>query len=177
MGLVQKFIIYSIAGRPVPVSFAWQWHGDRYWFRIMVLFKSPHPNVEGIPPTSTRERFHRCHPPPPFGTHTKQFATLVTVPSNITTWEWLFETGEYSPLFKTPQVPLGGYVNAITKERLDWAQVKTKATQLSTAWVRKYGFKPGQTVSLFSTNTIWYPVAMWAVIRAGKSWTPVWWLF
>ncbi|KAG9796058.1 acetyl-CoA synthetase-like protein, partial [Aureobasidium melanogenum] len=63
--------------------------------------------------------------------------------------------------------PVAGYVNAVTKERLDWNQVKVKATQLSTVWIREYGLQPGETVSLFSTNTIWYPVAMWAVIRAG----------
>ena len=89
------------------------------------------------------------------------------VPEHLTTWEWLFEPGEFSPLYKTPREPLAGYVNAITKERLDWAEVKIKATQLSTTLAREYGLKPGETVSLFSTNTIWYPVAMWAVVRAG----------
>ncbi|KIW22817.1 uncharacterized protein PV07_11078 [Cladophialophora immunda] len=92
---------------------------------------------------------------------------LETVPEDITTWEWVFETKEFSPLYKTPREPLAGYVNAVTKERLDWAAVKTAATQLSTAWVKEYGFQPGETISLFSTNTIWYPIAMWAVIRAG----------
>ncbi|OQU93933.1 hypothetical protein CLAIMM_00368 isoform 2 [Cladophialophora immunda] len=91
----------------------------------------------------------------------------VEIPEDITTWEWVFETKEFSPLYKTPREPLAGYVNAVTKERLDWAAVKTAATQLSTAWVKEYGFQPGETISLFSTNTIWYPVAMWAVIRAG----------
>lgn len=62
---------------------------------------------------------------------------------------------------------LGAYVNAATGERLDWKQVKEKATQLSTVLIRNYGLKPGDTVSLFSTNTIWYPVAMWAILRAG----------
>ncbi|KAJ9615375.1 hypothetical protein H2200_001450 [Cladophialophora chaetospira] len=91
----------------------------------------------------------------------------VEIPKNITTWEWLFEPGEFSPLYKTPRQSLAGYVNAITKERLDWAAVKTKATLLSTVLVKEFGLQPDETVSLFSTNTIWYPVAMWAVIRAG----------
>ncbi|KIV77280.1 hypothetical protein PV11_09091 [Exophiala sideris] len=102
----------------------------------MVLFKSPHPDVE--------------------------------VPEDITTWEWVFENEKYSPLYQKDQKDrLCGYVNAITKERLDWAEVKTKATQLSTALIKEYGFQVGDTVSLFSTNTIWYPVAMWAVVRGG----------
>ena len=72
------------------------------------------------------------------------------------------------PLYnRPPSQPLGAYINAITKERLDWAQVKEKATLLSSALVHKCGLKPGETVSLFSTNTIWFPVAMWAVVRAG----------
>lgn len=45
--------------------------------------------------------------------------------------------------------------------------MKEKATALSATLVHKYGLQPGDTVSLFSTNTIWYPIAMWAVIRAG----------
>lgn len=90
------------------------------------------------------------------------------VPTDVTTWEWLFESKEYSPLHNGENKSLAGYVDAITKERLDWAQVKTKSTALSTEFVTKYGLRPGDTVSLFSTNTIWYPVAMFAAIRAGK---------
>ncbi|KIW92243.1 uncharacterized protein Z519_07227 [Cladophialophora bantiana CBS 173.52] len=97
----------------------------------------------------------------------KSFHPRVEVPEDITTWQWVFETKEFSPLYKTPREPLAGYINAVTKERLDWAAVKTTATQLSTALVKEYGFQPGETISLFSTNTIWYPVAMWATIRAG----------
>jgi 4-coumarate--CoA ligase len=55
----------------------------------------------------------------------------------------------------------------VTREKLDWQQVKEKATRLSAALIARYSLEPGQAVSLFSTNTIWYPVAMWAVIRAG----------
>jgi 4-coumarate--CoA ligase len=89
-------------------------------------------------------------------------------PTDITTWEWAFEKTEWSPLYNRPRSqPLGAYIDAITKESLDWAQVKEKATLLSTALIHKYGLKASDTVSLFSTNNIWYPVAMWAVIRAG----------
>jgi 4-coumarate--CoA ligase len=80
----------------------------------------------------------------------------------------LFEETKWSPLYSRPRSqPLGAYVNAVTREKLDWQQVKEKATRLSAALIARYGLEPGQAVSLFSTNTIWYPVAMWAVIRAG----------
>ena len=45
--------------------------------------------------------------------------------------------------------------------------MKDVSTYISTALVRKYGLQVGQTVALFSQNTIWYPVAMFAVLRVG----------
>lgn len=61
----------------------------------------------------------------------------------------------------------GAYENAITKERLTFTEVKQKVELLSTVLVRNYGLQPGQTVSLFSGNSIWYPVGVWATVRAG----------
>ena len=58
-------------------------------------------------------------------------------------------------------------MNAFTKERLSWREVKEAATHLSTALVKKYGLREGETVALFSQNTIWYPVAMHATLRVG----------
>lgn len=94
---------------------------------------------------------------------------FLLVPTKITTWEWAFESEEFSPICQNRTEALGGYSNAITEERLDFAAVKEKATKLSTVLVRKYGLAPHQTVSLFSTNTIWYPVVMWAAVRVGES--------
>ena len=95
-------------------------------------------------------------------------ADFDTVPEDVTTWEWLFESKESSPLHAKSEKPLGAFVDAESKERLDWAEVKSKSTALSSCLIRQYGLKPGDTVSLFSGNTIWYPVCMFAVIRAGK---------
>jgi 4-coumarate--CoA ligase len=92
-----------------------------------------------------------------------------TVPTDITVWNWLFESKKYSPLHNSPANQLGGYTNAFTKERLNWVKVKEYATYLSTALVRKYGLEEQQTVSLFSPNTVWYPVAMYATLRAGMN--------
>ncbi|KAK0367082.1 hypothetical protein LTR02_003281 [Friedmanniomyces endolithicus] len=89
------------------------------------------------------------------------------IPEHLTTWQWIFETPEHSPGLYTSRENLGSYINAATRERLDFADVKDKATHLSTALIKQYGLQPGDTVSLFSTNTIWYPVAMWATVRAG----------
>lgn len=94
-------------------------------------------------------------------------ASSVIVPTNVTTWEWLFESEEYVPFSYASSPVLGAYNNAVTKERLDFAQVKAKATTLSTVLVEHYGLGAGQTVSIFSTNTVWYAVALWATIRVG----------
>lgn len=85
----------------------------------------------------------------------------------MTTWEWLFESEQYVPFSQGDRASLGSYSNAATHERLDFAEVREKAIALSTVLVRDYGLHPGQTVSLFSTNTVWYAVALWATIRVG----------
>ncbi|KAJ1303665.1 hypothetical protein OPQ81_008093 [Rhizoctonia solani] len=89
----------------------------------------------------------------------------IKIPTNVTTWEWLFETEQYIPFSTRPREVLGAYKNAVTNESLDLAQVREKAVAMSTVLVRDYGLQPGQTVSIFSTNTIWYAVALWATVR------------
>lgn len=91
------------------------------------------------------------------------------MPTDITVWEWLFDdTSPASPLngrFKDRE--LAGYLDASTGERLSWRQVRENATYISTALVNQYAFRPQHTLSLFSRNTIWYPVALFAAVRVG----------
>lgn len=98
----------------------------------------------------------------------KSSLTTSTVPTDVTTWEWLFETERHVPFTTARKDELGWYSNAATHERIDFAQVKEQATALSTALVRDYGLCPGETVSVFSTNTVWYAVALWATLRVGE---------
>ena len=81
-----------------------------------------------------------------------------SVPTNKTTYEHFFEDN--------PSLS-GSYENAITKEQLSFKDVKRKAELLSTIFVRKYGLQTDQTVSVFAGNSVWYPVGVWATIRAG----------
>ncbi|KAH9861521.1 hypothetical protein J1614_011269 [Plenodomus biglobosus] len=90
----------------------------------------------------------------------------IDLPSDLTDWDWLFDS-PYSPIEKYPPNELAGFQNALTKERVNWADVKKYSTYISTALVKNYGLKEGETVSLFSQNSIWYPVAMFAGLRAG----------
>lgn len=92
--------------------------------------------------------------------------TDLLVPKDLTVWDWLFDS-KHSPLQKHADSDLAGYTNAVTKERLNWKQVKEATTHLSTTLVKKYGLKQGQTVALFSQNSIWYPIAMFGTLRVG----------
>ena len=83
----------------------------------------------------------------------------IKLPTNISIWDWLFDSPS-SVLTKHARADLGGYCNALTGERLNYAKVKETTTYLSTALVKKYGLRQGETVALFSPNNIWYPVAM-----------------
>lgn len=78
----------------------------------------------------------------------------------------LFDS-KYSPINNHAPRDLAGFQNAITKERVNWLQVKEYSTYISTALVKNYGLKEGQTISLFSQNTVWYPVSMFAGLRVG----------
>ncbi len=66
------------------------------------------------------------------------------------------------PIFSPMREP-----NTQNVQHLSYIDVKVHSTHLSTALVKKYGLKQGQTVGLFSPNTVWYPCAMFGVLRAG----------
>jgi len=86
----------------------------------------------------------------------KSLQNDIFLPRHLTTWQWLFEDPTYSPISRFPEHELGGYTNAVTKEKLNWREVKEAATYISTALVKRYGLKEQDTVALFSQNTIWY---------------------
>lgn len=91
----------------------------------------------------------------------------ISLPTTLTIWDFLFTSPIHSPLHNVPRSSIAGYTNALTSERLSYADVRDAATHLSTSLVLNHGLRPGDTVALFSQNTIWYPVAMLAVLRAG----------
>ncbi|KAK8049610.1 4-coumarate-CoA ligase 2 [Apiospora phragmitis] len=66
-----------------------------------------------------------------------------------------------------PQSDWAGYTDTATKEHLSWKGVKDAATHISTALSSNYGFQANDTISLFSRNTIWYPVTLFAAVRLG----------
>lgn len=57
----------------------------------------------------------------------------------------------------------------MTNERVNWREVKEYSSYICTALVKRYGLKEGDTVSLFSQNSVWYPVVMFSCLKAGGS--------
>ncbi|KAJ5109571.1 hypothetical protein N7532_002216 [Penicillium argentinense] len=88
----------------------------------------------------------------------------ISVPEDLTLWDWLFESST-SPLRGHAPSKLAGFTNAATKERVRYDEVKSHATHISTALVHKFGLSAGDTVALFSPNSVWYPIAMFATNR------------
>jgi acyl-CoA synthetase (AMP-forming)/AMP-acid ligase II len=80
----------------------------------------------------------------------------------VTVWSRLFE----SPVFTKAETK--GITNAATGERITYRELKQHAEHLSTALVRRHGLRASDTVVLLSPNTVWYPVAMHATLRAGR---------
>jgi hypothetical protein len=91
-----------------------------------------------------------------------------SVPEDVTIWEWLFDSPP-SPLNRNKPSDIGGFTNAATKERIGYDLAKEYATKISTALVHKFGLAKGDVVALFSPNTVWYPIAMFATNRVGKT--------
>lgn len=93
----------------------------------------------------------------------------IELPTDITIYEWLFgDESKYSPINRFPENELAGFLDASTEKRVSWKEVKETATYISTALTENYGLSAGDTLSLFSRNSIWYPVALFAAVRIGR---------
>ncbi|KAL4809785.1 hypothetical protein BDV18DRAFT_150310 [Aspergillus unguis] len=91
----------------------------------------------------------------------------IQYPTDLTVWQWAFEDVKHSPLYKHTQGDIAGFTNSSTRERLDFFAVRNHAIHLSSALARQYNLQMGDTVSIFSQNSIWYPVGMYAALRIG----------
>ncbi|OAL33778.1 hypothetical protein AYO20_06954 [Fonsecaea nubica] len=89
------------------------------------------------------------------------------IPENVTIWSWLFETSHTPPGVK----PTGGFRDASTDQFLSFDDIRRLATRFSTILYHKYGLRAGDGVCVFASNTIWYPVAMFAAVRLGVVFT------
>ncbi|TVY40260.1 4-coumarate--CoA ligase-like [Lachnellula subtilissima] len=90
----------------------------------------------------------------------------INAPLDETVWSWLFDS-KASPLTKYATSEIKGFTNVTTQERLSYLDVKQYSIWLSSALAKRYGIVAKDVVAIFSPNTIWYPVAMFAVSRLG----------
>jgi 4-coumarate--CoA ligase len=59
------------------------------------------------------------------------------------------------------------FINTTTKDQITHPEIKHCSTYLSTALKSTHGLKEGDVISICAPNSIWYPVALFGVMRAG----------
>ena len=77
----------------------------------------------------------------------------IQLASDLSIWDWLFDSPS-STLNKYTVSQLRGYSNGITGERINYSEVRDLTAYISTALVKDYGLREGQTVAVFTPNTI-----------------------
>ncbi|KIW99599.1 uncharacterized protein Z518_11012 [Rhinocladiella mackenziei CBS 650.93] len=87
------------------------------------------------------------------------------VPTDISIWSWLFDQALPTSKFNRDQT--AGFRDAKSQEFLPFAEVKSLATYLSTAIAQRYDIKTGSHVTIFCSNSIWYPVVTFSTVRLG----------
>ena len=92
------------------------------------------------------------------------------IPEDITIWPWLFDSSYARNRHSHPD-QTGGFLDGETSEFLSYSEVKDLSTYLSTALTQKYGVGQGTNVAVFTANSIYYPVAMFGIIRVGGIFT------
>jgi 4-coumarate--CoA ligase len=89
-----------------------------------------------------------------------------SVPSQVPAWDWLFESSTLATFRAHPDA-IKGFTNTVTKERITHRQIRDLSTYVSSALTKIHGLKEGDVVSICSPNSVWFPVAMFGVMRAG----------
>lgn len=87
------------------------------------------------------------------------------MPTDLSIWDFFF--GPTSKIARTPPSQIASFVDATTDVSISFHELKKLCTFLSTALTKHHGLRPGHTVSMFSANTIYYPVALFGTLRVG----------
>ena len=108
----------------------------------------------------------------PYAPSLSSFISLISLYSSIapeheTLYTYHFSSPTTSPTHLYPPEKQGGYTNPLTHERLNWSQVKSHATYISTALVKDYGLKENDTIAVVGGGSVWYPVGVWGGVRVG----------
>lgn len=84
----------------------------------------------------------------------------------MTIWSWLFDS-KYSLARNAAGPRTGGFRDGSNNQFLSFDDVRDLATQLSTALRKCYSIDQGDGVCIFASNTIWYPIVVFASVRLG----------
>jgi acyl-coenzyme A synthetase/AMP-(fatty) acid ligase len=99
----------------------------------------------------------------PHSTHVQIFTSLV--PTQIPLWDFLFTPSQYFKPINSPSSP-PSFINVLTNKSLTFQEVKEYSVYLSTV-LRNLGLEAGDVISICTPNSIWYPVALFGILRAG----------
>ncbi|CUS14707.1 unnamed protein product [Tuber aestivum] len=147
----------EIAGRPYPACMIQLVSNSKdHWpllqFEAAIWFRPPRLLVH-------RKILAQCRDPAPN-------TTVITVPTTTSIWPWIFQNPT-SKLSLSPPSRVGSFVDASNGNGFTHHTLRDNSTYLSTALCKAHNLQPNDAVSLFSTNTIYYPVAVFAALRVG----------
>ncbi|KAM3547890.1 hypothetical protein ARSEF4850_009741 [Beauveria asiatica] len=91
----------------------------------------------------------------------------ILYPKDQTIWHWLFESGQAYTPSAAPASESPGFTDVKTRRHLSFADVKSHAAHLSSTLVKLYGLREGDAALVVSKNSIYFPVAALALVRAG----------
>ncbi|KPM43006.1 hypothetical protein AK830_g3534 [Neonectria ditissima] len=83
----------------------------------------------------------------------------IEFPRHVSLWSWLLD--------KLPQHNIQGFTDVDTKQHVSFHDLRRYTSYLSTALVTSHGLRPGDVAIIYGSNSIWYPVAMLSIVRAG----------
>ncbi|KAJ6780207.1 hypothetical protein PWT90_01934 [Aphanocladium album] len=91
----------------------------------------------------------------------------ISYPKDQTVWHWLFESGQVYKPSSASASESPGFTDVNTKRHISFGNVKKYSANLCTALVKSYGLTKGDVTIIFSKNSIYFPIAALASVRAG----------
>ncbi|KAJ9605985.1 hypothetical protein H2200_009834 [Cladophialophora chaetospira] len=90
----------------------------------------------------------------------------VEYPIDLPLWTLLFDS-KYSVLHDRDPARVRGFRDGTTGQFFLYSTLRDLSTTGCVGLKRQYQLRPGQAACIFGLNSIWYPVALFSVLRAG----------
>ncbi|PVH71102.1 acetyl-CoA synthetase-like protein [Cadophora sp. DSE1049] len=91
----------------------------------------------------------------------------IEVPKEVTIWSWLFESPHSAVNESSNNVK--GFRDPESGKFISFTDVKTLSTHISTSFSRDFQVGPGDCISIFCNNSLWYPIVLFAAFRIGAA--------